>query len=69
MHALARRVELPDPFPPGLPLSQRVIFPVSPNESNGIEDARFVQFREDDDTACYYATYTAYNGRARSCRS
>jgi predicted GH43/DUF377 family glycosyl hydrolase len=51
-------------FHPDSPLSQRVIFPVSPNESNGIEDARFVRFREEDGTVCYYATYTAYNGRA-----
>jgi predicted GH43/DUF377 family glycosyl hydrolase len=51
-------------FHPTVPLSQRIIFPVSANESNGIEDARFVRFREDDGTACYYATYTAYNGRA-----
>lgn len=51
-------------FAPDTPLSQRIIFPISPNESNGIEDARFVRFREDDGTVCYYATYTAYNGRA-----
>jgi len=51
-------------FPPSVALSQRVIFPVSSNESNGIEDARFVRFVEDDGSACYYATYTAYNGRA-----
>lgn len=51
-------------FPPGVALSQRIIFPVSPNESNGIEDARFVRFVEDDGSVCYYATYTAYNGRA-----
>jgi len=51
-------------FPPSVALSQRVIFPVSPNESNGIEDARFVRFTEDDGSVCYYATYTAYNGRA-----
>jgi predicted GH43/DUF377 family glycosyl hydrolase len=51
-------------FPPSVSLSQRVIFPVSPNESNGIEDARFVRFVEDDGSVCYYATYTAYNGRA-----
>jgi predicted GH43/DUF377 family glycosyl hydrolase len=51
-------------FHPSVELSQRVIFPVSPNESNGIEDARFVRFRENDGTVCYYATYTAYNGRA-----
>ncbi len=51
-------------FLPNVELSQRIIFPVSPNESNGIEDARFVKFVDDDSTACYYATYTAYNGRA-----
>ena len=43
-------------------LSERAIFPVSSNESNGIEDARFVRFREDDGAQTYYATYTAYNG-------
>ncbi len=51
-------------FPPDLALSERVIFPVSANESNGIEDARFVRFVEDDGTVMYYATYTAYNGHA-----
>lgn len=50
-------------FSPSTPLSQRVIFPVSLNESNGMEDARFVRFVDDDDRATYYATYTAYNGR------
>ena len=51
-------------FPPPITLSQRIIFPVSPNESNGIEDARFVRFVEDDGAVSYCATYTAYNGRA-----
>ena len=51
-------------FEPSVTLSQRIIFPVSPNESNGIEDARFVRFVEDDGSVLYYATYTAYNGRA-----
>lgn len=51
-------------FQPSTQLSQRIIFPVSPNESNGIEDARFVRFVDDDGAVCYYATYTAYNGRA-----
>ncbi|SKA86836.1 Predicted glycosyl hydrolase, GH43/DUF377 family [Prosthecobacter debontii] len=51
-------------FSPKLALSERIIFPVSPNESNGIEDARFVRFVEDDGSVMYYATYTAYNGRA-----
>lgn len=44
-------------------LSERVIFPVSPTETNGIEDARFVEFHEDDGSRCYYATYTAYDGK------
>jgi len=43
-------------------ISERVIFPVSKNESRGIEDARFVQFINDDGEVVYYATYTAYNG-------
>lgn len=51
-------------FDPKLNLSERIIFPVSLNESNGIEDARFVRFTEDDGSVMYYATYTAYNGRA-----
>lgn len=51
-------------FSPKLAMSERIIFPVSLNESNGIEDARFVRFVEDDGAVMYYATYTAYNGRA-----
>jgi len=43
-------------------ISERVIFPVSENESRGIEDARFVRFTDDDGSITYYATYTAYNG-------
>ncbi len=43
-------------------ISDRVIFPISAAESNGIEDARFVKFTEDDGRERYYATYTAYNG-------
>ena len=43
-------------------ISERVIFPVSENESAGIEDARFVRFVDDDKSVLYYATYTAYNG-------
>jgi predicted GH43/DUF377 family glycosyl hydrolase len=44
-------------------LSERVIFPVTESQSNGIEDARFVEF-SDGDRKTYYATYTAYSGRA-----
>jgi predicted GH43/DUF377 family glycosyl hydrolase len=49
-------------FSESLALSERIIFPVSANEANGIEDARFVRFVDDDETVTYYATYTAYNG-------
>ncbi|HWH70270.1 MAG TPA: glycoside hydrolase family 130 protein, partial [Candidatus Sulfotelmatobacter sp.] len=44
-------------------LSARVLFPVTPSQSNGIEDARFVRFQNDDGTHTYYATYTAYDGK------
>ena len=43
-------------------ISERVIFPASENESSGIEDARFVQFFDDNGDVTYYATYTAFNG-------
>ena len=49
-------------FRPDEQISERVIFPVSENESSGIEDARFVRFENDDKSVIYYATYTAYNG-------
>lgn len=49
-------------FKPDQPISERAIFPVSENESSGIEDARFVRFVRDDGSVTYYATYTAYNG-------
>jgi predicted GH43/DUF377 family glycosyl hydrolase len=44
-------------------ISERVIFPVTEAQSNGVEDARFVEF-EDGTRKVFYATYTAYNGRA-----
>jgi predicted GH43/DUF377 family glycosyl hydrolase len=50
-------------FAEGQPVSQRVIFPSTPSQSNGIEDARFVRFANDDGTFTYYATYTAYDGK------
>jgi predicted GH43/DUF377 family glycosyl hydrolase len=50
-------------FAPESALSERVLFPVTPSQSNGIEDARFVLFQQDDGTKTYYATYTAYDGR------
>ena len=35
-------------FGPELNVSERIIFPSSPTETNGIEDARFVRFPHDD---------------------
>jgi predicted GH43/DUF377 family glycosyl hydrolase len=50
-------------FAPDSRLSERVLFPVSPSQSNGIEDARFVHFQNENGTTTYYATYTAYDGK------
>jgi predicted GH43/DUF377 family glycosyl hydrolase len=49
-------------FDPETPISERVIFPVGPAESRGMEDARFVRFTNDDGRVNYYATYTAFDG-------
>ncbi|ANH82550.1 glycosidase [Niabella ginsenosidivorans] len=43
-------------------LAERVIFPISKFERNGIEDARFVRFKKDTGETVYYGTYTAYDG-------
>ncbi len=51
-------------FLPSQDLSERIIFPSSPSQRNGIEDARFVCFQKEDGAAVYYATFTAYDGRA-----
>lgn len=51
-------------FPSYTKMSERVLFPVTPSQSNGIEDARFVRFTDDDGSVKYYATFTAYNGRS-----
>jgi predicted GH43/DUF377 family glycosyl hydrolase len=50
-------------FKPDEHISERVIFPVTESQSNGIEDARFVEF-DDGGRKTFYATYTAYSGRA-----
>lgn len=50
-------------FRPDEELSERVIFPITDSQLNGIEDARFVEFN-DLGKRTYYATYTAYSGRA-----
>jgi predicted GH43/DUF377 family glycosyl hydrolase len=50
-------------FQPDEELGERVIFPITDAQSNGIEDARFVEFKDGGGTT-FYATYTAYSGRA-----
>lgn len=44
-------------------LGQRVLSPTADEESNGMEDARFTRFVDNDGAAEYRATYTAYDGR------
>ena len=50
-------------FQPEQQLNERILFPATPSQRNGIEDARFVGFRDDDGSHIYYATFTAYDGR------
>ena len=50
-------------YSPDQGLSERIIFPHSSSEINGIEDARFVEFTDEDGQRIYYATYTAYDGK------
>ena len=49
-------------FDDGTPLSEHVLLPAMSAESQGMEDARFVRFVEDDGSVTYFASYTAYNG-------
>lgn len=44
------------------PLSEFVIFPMSEEQSNGLEDLRMTRFVDDDGSVIYHGTYTAYNG-------
>ena len=50
-------------FDPSIPIGGRVLFPNSPVEKQGIEDARFVRFVDADGEATYYGTATAWDGR------
>ena len=49
-------------FPVHREISARVLFPHSPDESHGMEDARFTRFVDDQNQDHYWATYTAYDG-------
>ncbi len=50
-------------FQPEQKISERILFPATPSQRNGIEDARFVCFKDGDGTSTYYATFTAFDGR------
>lgn len=51
-------------FEPTSEISERVLYPATSVEANGMEDARFVRFADDDGAVTYYATYTAFDGSA-----
>ena len=46
-------------------LSRRVLWPSTPKEAQGMEDARFVHFHDGDDSR-YVASYTAFDGQTVS---
>ncbi len=50
-------------FQPEQRLNERILFPATPSQRNGIEDARFVRFQNNDGAHTYYATFTAFDGR------
>jgi predicted GH43/DUF377 family glycosyl hydrolase len=49
-------------FPEDSAIGERVLWPIGPTESHGMEDARFVRFVDDDGSVTYYGTYTAFDG-------
>jgi predicted GH43/DUF377 family glycosyl hydrolase len=50
-------------FQPEQDMSERILFPATPSQRNGIEDARFVYFQKEDGSYVYFATFTAYDGK------
>lgn len=55
-------------YRPDTGISERLLFPVTGPESNGLEDARFVAFDDDAGQRHWYATATAYDGQGVSSR-
>lgn len=51
-------------FPSDQPISEQALYPSGPAERVGIEDARFVNFAEEDGRRVYYAVYTAFDGES-----
>ena len=56
-------VQLRSPVPAGTAVVRTHLFPRHASQRNGIEDARFVRFQNDDGSYVYYATFTAYDGK------
>ena len=50
-------------FAPGTHLQERVLMPLGPAESQGMEDARMVRFIGDCGSPDFLGTYTAFDGR------
>jgi predicted GH43/DUF377 family glycosyl hydrolase len=50
--------------PASVAISSTVIFPFTRPQRNGLEDLRMVRFIDDDGTATWHGTYTAYSGSA-----
>jgi predicted GH43/DUF377 family glycosyl hydrolase len=55
-------------FPIESDISERVLWPIAPDERRGMEDARFVCFTDDNEPVRYRASYTAYDGEHVSSR-
>jgi predicted GH43/DUF377 family glycosyl hydrolase len=55
-------------FAPSSDLSQRVLLPSADEERQGMEDARFVRFVDDDGSVEYRGSYTAFDGRSIASR-
>ncbi len=49
-------------LPPESDITEYVMYPMSDDERQGIEDLRLVPFVNDDGSTDFYGTYTAYNG-------
>ena len=48
-------------FAPDSGIAERILWPNGPAEAQGMEDARFVRFTDDDGSVRYLGTYTAFD--------
>ena len=56
-------------FQPDQQLSERIIFPATPSQRNGIEDARFVRFQNDDGSYMSTTRHSRPSMARSSCRN